>query len=339
METVMKLTQILIVASISVIGLAACGGSGSDANNPPPVLTMATFDSGNATMITATAAEAALESVEIGSLTDLTGPTAALQGGVNKADSLSAAVKIAQGALGAVNFVPVSETTMCAINGSVKVTIDLAIPTTIAEGDTITIESTMCEDVVGEIVDGLLVMTITDIAGDIFSDAFLFGVDLVVTSLKVTASGETTTANGDIGTTIDTRTPPVIEGSVFGEEFTVSGMGKTESIMDFSTIYTEDTSTFPVSWTNNSMGRVSSSEFTGPVNYETPVTFLGSGENYPHTGELLVTGADNATLRLIVVDDGVTQVEPDYDVIIEADYDGINGVDETLFLTWAELAQ
>jgi hypothetical protein len=163
--------------------------------------------------------------------------------------------------------------------------------------------------------------------------------DGAVTDFKVTASGETTTAHGDVATTVDTRTPPVIEGSVFGEKFTVSGMGKTESIMNFSTIHTEDTSTFPVSWTSNSMGTVDSSEFDGAVTYETPVTFLGSGENYPHTGELLVTGAEGATLRLIVVDDGVTQVEPDYDVIIEADYDGIAGVDETLFLTWAELAQ
>lgn len=339
MEIAMKLTRILIIATISTIGLSACGGGDSDNAAPLPVVALATVDSTNATAITAAAAEAALESVEIGGLADLTGPTAATQGGINKADSLAAAVKVAQGTLATVSFVPVSESAMCAINGSIIITIDLATPPTIAEGDVITIESMMCEDVAGEIVDGLLVMTITDIAGDVFSDSFLFGVDLVVTDFMVTASGETTTASGDVGTTIDTRTPPVIEGSVFGEKFTVSGMGKTESIMNFSTIYTEDTSTFPVSWTNNSMGSVSSSDFTGPVNYETPVTFLGSGENYPRTGEFLITGADNATLRLIVVDDGVTQVEPDYDVIIEADYDGINGVDETLFLTWAELEQ
>jgi hypothetical protein len=46
-----------------------------------------------------------------------------------------------------------------------------------------------------------------------------------------------------------------------------------------------------------------------------------------------------ASVSVIDDDDGVTQVEPDYDVIIEADHDGLNGVDETLFLTWAELAQ
>ena len=59
------------------------------------------------------------------------------------------------------------------------------------------------------------------------------------------------------------------------------------------------------------------------------ITFAGSGENFPGTGHLLVTGADNATLLLRTIDD--------VNVEIDADYDGDGAVDETLFLTWVEL--
>jgi hypothetical protein len=141
---------------------------------------------------------------------------------------------------------------------------------------------------------------------------------------------DTMTANGDVGTTIDTRTPPVMEGSVFGDSFVVTAMGETQSIFNFSTIYTEDASGLALAWTNNSMGTVSSSEVSGgAVTYETPVTFAGSGANYPHTGHLLITGANNATLLLRTIDD--------VDIEIDADYDGDTIVDETFTMTWAEL--
>jgi len=263
-----------------------------------------------------------------------------VQGGVSKSGPIAAAAKIAQNTLGGgvIVYVPIpSETLPCAVSGSVTVSMTLASLTTFTAGDVITVDSDKCDEGNGQVVDGLLKMTIKSFEGDIFTSEFLFGVDLILTDFMVTENGETATANGDVGTTIDTRTPPVAEGSVFGDNFTVSEMGITESITNFSTIYTEDSSTFPVSWTNNSMGTVDSSDFTGAVRYETPVTFQGSGENYPYTGQLLVTGANNGTLLLVVVDDGVTQVEVDYDVRIEADYDGDGTIDETLYMTWIEL--
>jgi len=68
----MKLAQILIVASVSIIGLAACGGSGQTAGDLP-VVSLLTIDNGNAGKIAGVASGAALETVEIGGLTDLTG--------------------------------------------------------------------------------------------------------------------------------------------------------------------------------------------------------------------------------------------------------------------------
>ena len=332
----MKLTSTLIVASLSVFGIASCGGGGDGSNNstPPPAVILATVDSANAAKVTKVATGAALETSEIGGMTDLTGLTASAPGGVSKTGPLAAATSQAQGMLRNYTFssVPIPpQTQLCAVSGSMTISGDLADLNTFTAGDEINIDSDMCDDGSGTVIDGLLEMTIASFEGDINTGELLFGVDLVVTDFMVTESGETTTANGDIGTTIDTRTPPISEGSVFGDIFSVAGMGKTETISSFSTIYTEDASTFPINWTNNSMGTVDSSGFTGAVTYEALVTFEGSGENYPHTGQLLVTGANNATLLVRVIDD--TRVE------IDADYDGINGVDETIMMTWAELEQ
>ena len=187
----------------------------------------------------------------------------------------------------------------------------------------------MCDDGNDQIVDGLIEITIVSFEGDILTSEFLLGMDAVFTDVMLIESGETTTLNGDIGTTIDTRSPPVAEVSILVDSFTVSSIGKTESISNYSLIYTEDSSEFPATWTLNAMGTVGSSEFTGVVTYETPVSFEGAGENYPHTGELLVTDANKATLRLITIDEVNVQIDADYNA------DGI--IDETLYKTWVEL--
>ena len=77
------------------------------------------------------------------------------------------------------------------------------------------------------------------------------------------------------------------------------------------------------------MGTITSTQFDGEVTYETPVAFVALGDAYPHVGELLVTGANNATVRLIAVDE--------VNVRIEADYDGNGTIDETIDTTWDAL--
>lgn len=326
MKSTIKLTTIIVAA----LSLFACGGGGSGGGSSPTPLTLVTVTSSNATKLTGAASGAAFGTAEIGGLTDITGATASSQGSLSKQDAAAAATKVAHGTLiQAKNFILAPETSFCLVSGSVTVSVDMVSPLTFTVGDFISIDSDMCDDGEGTIIDGLLEMTISSFDGDILTAEFLFGVDLVLTAFTVIAAEETMTADGDIGTTIDTRTPPIIEGSVFGDSFVVSGMGTTQSISNFSTIYTEDSSTFPVSWTNNSMGVVDSSEFSGAVRYETPITFEGSGLNYPHTGHLLITGADGATLLLRTLND--------VDIEIDADYDGDNTIDETFQLTWAEL--
>ena len=76
-------------------------------------------------------------------------------------------------------------------------------------------------------------------------------------------------------------------------------------------------------------GTLDTTALSGSIDYDTPVTFEGDNFGNPHTGELLVTG-DNSSARLIAIDST--------DVRIEIDSDGDGDIDETLFLTWEELA-
>lgn len=74
------------------------------------------------------------------------------------------------------------------------------------------------------------------------------------------------------------------------------------------------------------MGTLDSSQLGGVVEYSMPVVFQGFDSDYPSSGQLLVTGAGGATVRLIAVDN--------VNVRIEIDADGVAPVDETIGTTW-----
>ena len=326
--SVMKLPPFLLVASLSVIGLSACGGGSSGNVDEKAIITP-----DNAISIVEVVASVAMGFDEFVGFIDLTESN--VLSDVSNPDALAIVTKVGLSRLGgdAVSYILIEkETFPCAVSGLVTVWGNIADPNTLTAGDVINIDSDMCDDGIGEIVDGLLAMTIVSIEGDIDTLEFLLDVGMIFTNVTVTESGETTTLNGDIRVTLDMLTAAMAEIIVSGDSLTSSGMGKTQSISNFSYTHTEDSSEFPVVWTYNGKGTVGdSSEFAGTVSYETPVKFEGSGENYPHTGELLVTGANNATLRFIAIDD--------INIQIDADYDGDEIVDKTWDMTWVDLEE
>ena len=324
--SVLKFICFLSFISLSVIGLSGCGGGGSGDSTPT-----ASIDSYNATEIVRVAASAVFETDEIGEFGDFFYFTSSVER--SNPDVMVAASRIAISRLDNATVKSIQipeETSQCAGGGSVTISGSIAGTDTLTKGDVIQIDADMCNDGYGEIVDGQMKMTITSLDGDLStSELFLLGVKVDFTEFSVTDSSEETVFNGDIGITLDTRTPSVMQMTVSGNSFTVSSMGQTQSISNFSNGYTVNSSESPFTWMYDSKGTVISSEFIGSVNYQMPVNFEGLGEYYPHTGELLVTGADSATLRLITIDD--------IDIQIEADYDGDGDVDVTFNMTWAEL--
>lgn len=323
---VTKFSSFRIITFLSVIGLSACGGGSSDSEEQKAII-----NNDNAISIVEVVASVAMGDDEFVDFIDL--PESNVLNDVSKPDALEIATQVGLSQLeeDAVSYLQIEKQTLpCADSGTVTVWGNIADPNTLTDGDVINIDSDNCDDSAGKIVDGLLKMTIVSIEGNFDTSEFLLGVEVIFTNVKVTENAETTALNGDISMTLDMLTAEINKVHISGDSLTISAMGKTQSIINFSNTNTVDSSEFPVLWTHNSIGTVgNSSEFEGTVSYETPVKFEGSGESYPHTGELLVTGTNNATLRLITIDD--------VNIQIDADYDGDGIVDKTWYMTWAEL--
>lgn len=99
-----------------------------------------------------------------------------------------------------------------------------------------------------------------------------------------------------------------------------------ETLYSYLTSQTLDAGVSPSPSTMTASGTADSSELGGVVEYSTPTMFQAFDNDYPSSGELLVTGANGATVRLIVIDN--------VDIRIEFDSDGMAPPDETIDTTW-----
>lgn len=324
--SVLKSTHLQLVVSLSVMGGSACAGRGGNVNQQ----TSALIDGHNATTIVGAVA------MDVDEFAGFIDPITGIL--PNNSDALLVGTQIGLRGLAGGKNKPMQlqpETYFCAGGGSVTVWGEFANPDSLKVGDIINIDAKKCNDgydqTVNGLLDGLLQMTVVKFEGDIYSSEFLLGVELSFCDLMVIEeNGDSIVLNGGISATLDMRTPAMARIQVSGESFIIrsSAMGKTH-VRNFDYCYTEDASGVPVVSTHNAKGTLASSEFVGTVSYDTPVNFTGSEEKYPHTGELLINGANNASLRLITLDD--TNIQ------IDADYNGDKIVDETFHLTWREL--
>lgn len=301
--------------------VVACGGSGGGSTgNPPPGQSQAVIDSGNAEAVAGRSMNGAFQSGGYGGLTGAGGFVAVGNGGFSKTAAAG----------GTISQVPIGpETTPCAVSGSTTIAGDIASPLTITPGDFFDIDWDNCDDGVGVVIDGVLGTTFTSFEGDLSTGQMLLGMSLRVDSLQATAGNEFNRTHGDIALTVDTTTPMLAVSTSIGSLFTVATNASTDTLSNFSSTVTENSGMLPSLVSTTASGTITSTQFAGTVTYGTPVTFEALGDAYPYTGELLVTGADNATLRLIALDE--------VNVRILADYDGDGATDETIDTTWDEL--
>jgi len=111
-----------------------------------------------------------------------------------------------------------------------------------------------------------------------------------------------------------------------GDAMTTSSNTSMETLYSYLNSQTLDTRVSPSPYTTNASGTVDSSELGGVVEYSMFPMFQGFDNDYPSSGELLVTGANGATVRLIIIDN--------VDIRIEFDSDGMAPPDETIDTTW-----
>lgn len=315
------------LAVLAAVFVAGCGGSDGDSalGNPPVAVPPAdlAISSGNSMQVLQVAYLTASESGDMAGLVTNTGISAD-PGSVAKVPLPGQLVKPLSTAVSNVPFGP--EILPCDVSGTMTVSGNLANPLTLSANDTINMDADMCDDGLGEVIDGLISATVTAFTGDMTSGLYNMTMRLDVTNLQVTTAADVLLSNGDVTVMLDTTTPGYVAASVRGDAMTTSSNTSMETLYSYLTSQTLDASVSPSPSTMTASGTADSSELGGVVEYSTPTMFQAFDNDYPSSGEFLVTGANGATVRLIVIDN--------VDIRIEFDSDGMAPPDETVDTTW-----
>lgn len=315
-----------IAASFLVVTSCGSGGGSNVPQAPGPTPTGA-ITTGSALTVAGRSVDVALQSGSFGDITSFVGLTTVSTSGTG---TLGSAKLAHNTGWTVVSQVPVGpETTPCLVDGSVTVSGDVANPLSIAPGDFLDFSWDGCDDGLGQVIDGLIGMTFTEFDGTLLAGRILLGVSLAVDSFQVTADGSFNLVDGGLNLTIDSRDQTETLFTTLGSSFVVSNSRGSTTLTDFSNTVIEDLSMFPSNLTMSASGTISSTQFNGTVNYDTPEPFESSGDGFPYAGEMLVSGSDNARLTIIALSD--------VDVRVEADFDGDGAVDATIDTTWEAL--
>lgn len=320
-----------LISSLALV-LSACGGSSESgpAPSPPPAGTMTDLvvTTANAKPAARTAYSSTMQSVDTGGLVGDTGIASSPGGNFQK----PAVHKSLSGVLGnALQKVPLGPDTFdCGISGTTTISGDLASVFTLTVGDQINIEAADCDDGFGEVINGRMEFTVSVFSGDLALGLYLMDMAVLLIDFEVTTTTDTILSNGDSLVSIDTTGNPMIFMAISGDSMTTISNTSTEIMSDFDTSQTVNAGVVPEPYTLSSSGTVDSSLLGGIISFTTPVTFQGAGVAYPFAGELLITGADGGTIRLIATGGN--------NVTIETDTNGDGELESSEDTTWDDIA-
>lgn len=222
---------------------------------------------------------------------------------------------------------PVTEP--CQEDGSITVSGTVANPPTLSVGDRITAVFKDCDDGDGAVTDGRLDLVIRDLQGDPLSDVYLLRTDVTATRFDITEDGETTSTDGDFGLTLDSMDYPAVRTRIAGDSLEVADTGDTYTITTFDQTIESSVDLLPYWNLVTAVGTLASRVLDGKVDYSTTAAIEGPAGDAPEAGEILITGLNGATIRVVV------QGQSSVDLRLDLDGNGI--VDEVQATTWADL--
>lgn len=307
--------------------VSACGGDGGNSfGGVEPVSDSFGIDASNGVAATRQSYGAVLASGGIAEFGGAAGFASAPADGFAIAQQAASAEDVV---LDIVSLVPFGPDVEPCLGGTGTVTLsgDIEVPGTLTPGDFFVIEYDLCDEGTGEIIDGIITLTVRDFSGDIFLGTYLLSMDAEIDTLSIATGTDTLTANGDATITLDTMDTPYIATTVSGSSITQSSNAGTESLTNYNSSQTLDGNQDPAEFTMAASGTLDSSQLPGTVVYSTEAAFRGFVPAYPSEGTLLVRG-DSSFARLVVVDDA--------NVRVEIDSNGDGTPDEVFELTWDE---
>jgi hypothetical protein len=319
------------VSLVTACGGGSDGGSGTAVVPPPTQVVPVQIDAANAPSVTSASLNAAAFGGELGGLGGV-----GVVGGPASPGLLSKLERLPVIGMGKVytqtfNLTVGPITDACLISGSVTLTASVADPLTITAGDRITAIFDLCDDGDGVVLDGEMGLEFTAFTGSL--DTGLFSTVIAVhieygVSMDDGGVAGPLWVGGDYAISLNTLAFPITTTAVSSEMevWLYREDGKSLRMKDFATNTSYDGNTFTSTITAS--GSVLSSEFEGQADYATVEPFVMIGTSNPYTGQMLITGADNATIRVTALDDIMVR--------LQMDYNGDGAVDETRDMTWEE---
>jgi hypothetical protein len=150
---------------------------------------------------------------------------------------------------------------------------------------------------------------------------------MTLTDLAITADGVRTTGDGVVNIDLDLLEPLTSSFTLAGDRLTMSTGSRSWVLRDFVVTEIEDGTGVDLVTEHSGSGTLEGDGFAGAVDFVTVGPLVATGDNSPGTGEVLITGANGATIRATVLDTTTLQ--------LALDFNGDSVVDETQELAWS----
>lgn len=313
------------IAALLTVGIlttiATGGGSSSDGMGPTPsggptlALTVA-----NAPTVSSTLVIAITTAFDLG---DITGAGLLIQAG-----GLQPGISAPKPA-GNVAVAEAPDISDCVNGGTVDISVTLQDPNTVTVGDRFIAVFDQCDDDEGYVISGTADLTVSSYEGNFLTEVFLLAFDVTLSDILIEDSVESVTLNGSFTLTFDNLEFPVLGLTLAGAELEFGAAGEVVTLTDFNHFLEVDIGVFPETIFATASGTLEIQSLGGTVDYATRVAVEAVDDLDAHTGEILITGADDSTIRILIVD---TE-----NVTLEIDVNGDGVVDEYVFTNWSVL--
>lgn len=319
-------------AGLAAVILSGCGGGGGGGSTPVEYLEITSGNAGDVAgaVVQTVASTLTLADAGGGEISSSAADASAGAGALAVARYLPLLPQLRRQALGAGPLASVGPVTEpCLVAGFITLSGNVADPEMLSVGDRITAVFDLCDDGDGLVTDGRLQLVVRALEGDPLSESFLIRADVDLGSFVVTENGETTSADGAFELTIDSLAFPVVSTRLRGDSLEVAYGGDTFTLTAFDESAEIDSSVVPFRDLVTAVGTLASRLLAGKVDYGTTTPIEGPVGDAPDAGTILITGANGATIRVVV--------QSQVSVELQLDLDGNGSVDEVQPTSWAEL--
>jgi hypothetical protein len=329
----MKSSLSILVSATALATLAACGGSGDD--SPSQQGSKVAITSANQSQVVRASVNAGLSvSLAQGSVGGVSPAGAtdrahALSGVLQRAMSAARASRKGIASASVHPATTISDTQPCGVSGTVTVVLDDHDNNqALSNGDAVSATFAQCKDSATTTINGAIAITLTGTPTDTQFSASANFQSVVVTDNAVTStiSGTVTVAENDMPTV--TETTLSVGNSGLTASTASTGYNDSVSFASGFVIRTDESSSGSVSVSLS--GTMTAQSLAGSITISTPQPVVeGSGDSYPSSGQVIITGASGSAVRATVLDN--TQVR------LELDANGDGTYESTSTVAWTAL--